>query len=126
MEPYEFPNVEAELRAVIVSQVRVPASVQVPNPRPTEFVQVTRVGGVADKTTDHPMVTFFVWAASWASAAELASLVRRRVTGVTRMGALPVYRVREIGGPSRAPDPTDGSPRYQFTIEYKIRGSQAT
>lgn len=126
MEPYEFPNVEAELRAVIVSQVRVPASVQVPNPRPTEFVQVTRVGGVADKTTDHPMVTFFVWAASWEAAAELASLVRRRVTGITRMGALPVYRVREIGGPSRAPDPTDGSPRYQFTIEYKIRGSQAT
>lgn len=125
MEAYEFPNVERELISVITSQVRVAAGVDIPNPRPAEYVQVNRVGGASDKTTDRPMVTFFVWAGSWASAHDLVSLVRRRVTSVLRMGDAPVYRIREIGGPARAPDPTDGSARYQFTAEFKLRGSTA-
>ena len=125
MEAYEFLNVEEALISVVMAQCRVPASVTVDNPRPPEFVQVTRVGGTAGPVTDRPMVTFLVWGKSWAAAEKLARLVRRRVHSLTRLADLPVYRVREVGGLSRAPDPPDGSPRYQFTVELRLRGSYA-
>ena len=123
MEAYEFLNIEAALIGVVTSQVRVPAAVEVDNPRPAEFVQVTRVGGPSGMITDSPMVTFFAWGPDWASAQSLGALTRRRVHSVTRLEDHPVYRVREVGGLSRAPDPVDGSPRYQFTVEFKLRGS---
>lgn len=126
MEPYKFLNIEAALIQFITGQVRVDAGVDIPSPRPGEYVQVNRVGGTADHITDHPMVTFYVWAASWPAAEELAALTRRRVQSLLRFGDIPIYRIREIGGLSRAPDPEDGNPRYQFTIEYKLRGSTVT
>lgn len=125
MGVYEFVNVELALIALVRAQVRVDASVDIPKPRPAEFVQVVRVGGTVDKITDRPMVTFYVWGASWRAAHDLAALTRQRVHSVTRLADQPVYRVIEVGGLARAPDPVDGSPRYQFTAEYKLRGSTA-
>src|SRR5690606_37291312 len=122
---YEFLDVEAALVALIKAQIRVAASTMVPNPKPVEHVQVARVGGTADIVADRPMVTFFVSAGSWPAAASLTSLTRRRLTSITRLDELPVYRTTEIGGPSRAPDPVTGDPRYQFTLEFKLRGSIA-
>lgn len=126
MEAYEFLNVEKALIAVVMQQCRVPASVDTPNPRPSEFVQVNRVGGTAGQVTDRPMVTFFVWGKSWTAAHDLAALVRRRVHSLTRLDDVPVYRVGEVGGLARAPDPVDGSSRYQFTVELRLRGSYAS
>lgn len=125
MEAYEFLNVEAALIEVVAQRCRVPASVTVDSPRPPEFVQVTRVGGTAGMVTDRPMVTFYVWAASWSEAHNLGALVRRRIHSITRLGDVPVYKVGEVGGLSRAPDPADGAPRYQFTVELRLRGFNA-
>lgn len=125
MEAYEFLNVEAALIGVIRSRLRVAASVTIDNPRPTEFVQVSRVGGTSGMIADRPMVTFYVWGESWSAAHDLAALAKRRIHSLTAIDGLPVYRVREIGGLSRAPDPVDGSARYQFTIELRLRGKQA-
>ena len=125
MEAYEFLNVEAALIDVIRSRCRVDAGVEIPHSRPAEFVQVTRVGGPAGNIVDRPMVTFYIWGPSWDDAHDLGALVRRRIHSLTRLDDLPVYRVREIGGLSRAPDPVDGSPRYQFTVELRLRGFTA-
>lgn len=125
MKAYDFVNVEKALISVVSSQVRVDAGVDIPNPRPAEYVQVTRVGGPSDMITDRPMVTFYVWSSGWSAAHDLAALARQRLLSVTALGGMPVYRVNEIGGLARAPDPADGSPRYQFTVEYKLRGSTA-
>lgn len=111
---------------MVMSQCRVTASVKVDYPHEAEFVQVTRVGGTAGQITDRPMVTFFVWGATDTAAHDLAALVRRRVHSLTRLADVPVYRVGEVGGLARAPDPVDGSSRYQFTVELRLRGSYAS
>jgi hypothetical protein len=123
-EAYEFINVEKALIAVVASLAS--ASVDVPSPRPAQFVQVNRAGGPAGLVTDSPMVTFFVWGPTWSAAHDLAAAVRRVVHSVTKLGGSPVYRVLEIGGLARAPDPVDGSPRYQFTTEIRVRGFKAS
>ena len=125
MEPYEFLNIERALIGVVRTRCRVDSAVDIPKPRPPEFVQVSRVGGTAGEIADRPMVTFFCWAESWGAAHDLAALTKRRMHSLTRLEELPVYRVREVGGLSRAPDPVDGSPRYQFTLELRLRGKQA-
>lgn len=124
METYSFVNVEASLIGVMTSLVRVDASVQIPSPRPAEFVQITRVGGTAGMVADEPRVEFLIWGSTWVSAYDLAALVRQRVTSITALDNQPVYRVLELGF-GRAPDPEDGSPRYRFTAEIKLRGSHA-
>ncbi|MBK0420159.1 hypothetical protein JD276_14065 [Leucobacter sp. CSA1] len=125
MEAYEFIDVESALVQYIKSVVRVPASTMVPQNKPPEHVLVARVGGTSDEVSDSPMVTFIVSAPGWVAAYDLVKLVRRRVMSVMRLGELPVYRHIEIGGPSRAPDPDTGDPRYQFTVQFKLRGSTA-
>lgn len=124
MDVYEFVNVEAGLIGV-VRAAGTSSSVDIPNPRPTEFVQVSRVGGVARLVTESPMVQFIVWGGTWSSAFALAARVRRIVHSVTALEGVPAYRVREVGGLSRSPDPVDGSPRYQFTVEIQVRGFNA-
>lgn len=121
-----FLDIEGEYVSIIRQQVRVDAATVVPDPRPTEFVKVERVGGTADIVTDEPMVTFFVWGESWASAHDLAQLVRQRVMSVFQLDqGVVVYSVTEVGGLSRAPDGPDGSPCYQLTIQSKLRGFKA-
>lgn len=124
MNTYMFPNIEGDLIGFLSSNVRVDASVQIPHPRPAEFVQVTRVGGVSGVVADRPMVELLIWSGSWASAHTLAALVRQRVTSIRVLDGLPVYRVSEVGF-GRAPDPADGNPRYRLTVEISLRGSKA-
>ena len=123
MEAYEFLDVEAELVALIRAQVRVKAFTQVPTVRDPEDVLVARVGGTADRVTDSPVVTFFAASTGWSAAFALVKLLRQRLMSVQRLGGLPVYRVVEVGGPTKAPDPATGQARYQLTIQFFLRGS---
>lgn len=123
-----FADIEGAYVRLVRAQVRVDAATVIPDPRPAEFVKVARVGGESELVADNPRVTFFVWGTSWGAAHDLAALVRQRVMSVTRLGdkdPIIIYRLDEVGGLSRAPDPVDGAPCYQFTIQIKVRGFQA-
>lgn len=123
MEAYEFIDAEAAL----IQYLRPwKASTQVPSTKPAEHILVARVGGTADRFMDRPMVTFIVSALSWPAAADLARRVRQKLMSASELGGLPVYRWVEIGGPARSPDPDTGDPRYQFTLEFRVRGRNLT
>ncbi|KAM9866755.1 hypothetical protein ACIFOC_00447 [Leucobacter aridicollis] len=123
--PYAFINAELELIELVRAHFGTACGVEVESPRPAEFVQLIRVGGTSRMLTDRPMVICFVWGATWDEAWRLAAGVKRYFHSLTALGGVPVYKRVEIGGLAHAPDPVDGSPRYQFTFELRLRGYSA-
>lgn len=108
----------------------VPVSGRVPRPRPPEFVQVRRVGGVAvPPVREIVRVDVFAWAADDVRAIEVGGLAREALwslagtVGVLAPGE-PVYTVAEFKGPGSDDDEETGSPRYWFTVELMIRANQ--
>lgn len=95
-----------------------------PETLPEKFVQVQSVGGTASLISQNAMVTFICWGTSRADAMRFAETVRALMRSCRALGGLPVYRVREIGGPTSRPDPETGRQRYQFTLEFRVRGKQ--
>lgn len=130
-----FDDVEAMLvdwlttRLTGYSAGPVVVATKVPNPRPDRFVKVTRTGGhQRDLITDLVQVTVECWAATDPDAADLARLVRAYVwmlAGTEAAGTW-VRIVTEVGGPVAFPDPETNNPRYQFTAELNIRGTETS
>lgn len=124
-EAYFFPDIEAALVDVMKTKVRVRAGTTIPEQKKEGFVQVVRVGGQSDILTDNPRVTFYIWSASWIKAFDLGQVVRQRILSVNKLAKdTYVYQVREVGGLSKVPDPVDGAPCYQFTVQMKLRGKR--
>lgn len=123
-----FPNavkiVGAHLRDVLDG---VPVSRDVPNPRPRRFVVLRRVGGVARTiVSDEPTLRVECWGADDDDAHDLAQEVRMRLAamrGHMSADGHVVYRVGELAGPGRLPDPTSDHERYVFTASVHVRGA---
>lgn len=127
MQRTEFIDVEAALVTFVRERCRVQAGTLVPSKLPEEFVQVQRVGGGEySPVTERPMVLVHVWGLKWPQVSKLAALVRSRLMGCTVLADMPVYRVVEVGGLARSPDPDTGGPRFQFTLEFHMRGATRT
>ena len=91
-------------------------SALVPNPRPVEFVTVERDGGSEfSPAHDRPMITYRVVAATVLDAGELMEKVRQQVRSQPEF-------FNTVGGPVFLPDPDDGLPRYQLTVQLTLRG----
>lgn len=105
----------------------VPVGVLVPNPRPSTFVTLQRVGGIRrNLVVDEPSIAVEAWAASEAAAYDLAALVRGIVYSaagqpVGDVGT--IYSVNEVGGLTSLPDPTSAQHRYTFTVAVAVRGA---
>lgn len=110
--------------ALAVAGEPVPVVSRVPSPRPARFVRVERVGGMRQTVvSDRPRLDIHAWAETEAAAADLAELVRALVHAIPGVrGGVPVYTVREVGGPQWLPDPESGCPRYAFAVEIHMRG----
>ena len=99
---------------------------EVPNPRPTRLVKVTRTGGPAVyPATDTPTITVQCWDDDTVDASGLCRLTR------ALLWALPadathgadIRKVVEVGGPAFFPDPATDLPRYQFSVQLNVRGA---
>lgn len=123
-----FPDVEAALVAHLGGLLAVPVSTKVPNPRPSEFVRLRRVGGTRrDLVTESALVVFECWADDTVAASDLGRLTLAHVhemPDVEVAGAV-IRRVVEVGGLQEYPDPETGSPRYQFTVQIDTKGVAA-
>jgi hypothetical protein len=103
-----------------------PVLPRVPNPRPTTFYTVRRVGGPRRNiVTDSPTITVESWAGSDEDAADMAQLARavlHDALGTVIAGVL-VCKVDEFSGPVNLPDPLSDQPRYTQTFSVALRAT---
>lgn len=120
-----FPDAEALAVAYLNPKVGVRVATKVPNPRPSSFIRVLRVGGTRQSLiVDSPMLVFECWAPDAIAASALANEARAHVFAMsqTLVDGSWVYRVADIAGPQSFPDPLTDTPRYQFTVQIHTRG----
>lgn len=66
----------AVCRAVLVASLpTLPVSTKVPNPRPSRFIRLVRVGGPRSRSVDHAMFVIECWAADAVQAEQDALAV---------------------------------------------------
>lgn len=99
---------------------------RVPNPRPTEFVRVQRLGGIRrNLILDRPRIDVECWSDSEEGAEALCASVRAYVLAMAgKRGDTTVYAVAEVSGPMWLPDSASGQPRYSFAVEFSTRGTE--
>jgi len=123
-----LPVTYADVQQVLVEYLRplidpAPIGVRVPNPRPITFVQVRRIGGVADRLIDRTQVDVLAWAETDPDAHDLVMQIRRHVALMPGVrSGVRVVDVNEFAGPIPAPDESN-QPRWLVTFEISTRGA---
>lgn len=132
----EFPDVEELTIAYLLAELQgadddATVTTDVPDPRPARFITVNRGGGIQPSiVTDQPILLLECWgpddAGGISQAMDLARFARNRVKGMRHrtIGGVAIYRVDEVAGPARLPDPDSGQPRVVFTVQLLLRGSR--
>ena len=111
------------------SGVTAPISSRIPNPRPSQFVTLTRIGGLSsDIVVDNPVLVVDAWAATETASHDLLQQVRTALLALplTQTPTTPVYRVVELSGPAYLPDegtPNDPHERHRMTVQVSLRAS---
>jgi len=106
-------------------QPGVTAYGRVPNPRPSKFVRVLRLGGPRrDLVTDAAMLTIEAWADNDPDSAALAQAARAVVNAMEGkvIAGTTVYTVTEFSGPGNLPDPDTTQSRHTWIVEVATRG----
>lgn len=101
-------------------------SSDVPAPLPDPLVTIQRVGGPRQNlVTDGAVLIIQAWSKDKATAHDLCMLARAHIHAMpgTTVGSTWVYKVTEVGGPGYLPDPDTNTPRYQFTVQLRTRGT---
>ena len=118
-------DVEGMVRAFLMPAV-APSKVHtaVPSTRPEKFVRIFRTGGAAEnRVLERAQVTVQAWAEDTVSASGLAIDCRMHL--LENYTLMPLVRsVTETGGLYFNPDPDTGIPRYQFTVELRVRAAR--
>ena len=121
-QAWTWPDVVAEVTAVLAAGIDAPVLTRVPDPRPESFIRVQRVGGAREQVLDRARVVVECWALDEAAAWDLAALARDLLR---RARTAPLLHVAETGGPALVADPLTGTPRYWLTVEVTARPSPA-
>lgn len=130
-----FPDVEAAIithyrtALTLVSEgefAGIEVSTTIPDPRPSEFVRVNRIGGQRrNLVTDEATVIVEAWALSGPRASRLAELTRAHLYAAGEdqsLGGARCYWVQEFAGHGSLPDPDSGHIRYSATYAVAVRG----
>jgi len=114
-----IPDTLGLLVTYLNTQLTPPVHTRVPDMRPTEWVQLRRVGGTkAPPVRDRPRIDAFGWAATEPAAMALLLQVRALITalvGTDTIGVV-VYRVQETLGPRQIDDDPSGQPGAWMTF----------
>lgn len=101
----------------LMDSTGIKAVLEVPNPRPDEFVSVEMTGGSGDRFVRRASLAVQSWARTRPRAAEIARLVERAVPGIADEPN--VFRA-VANGSYRWPDPDSGHERYQTNVELTV------
>lgn len=118
---------EVAVKHLMAVLTGVHVSTDVPSPRPAQLVTVLRAGGTRRSLiADSPILIFQAWASNKPDAFDLVKLARAHVHAMpgSFVNDVWVYRVDEVAGPGYMPDPDTNTPRYQFTVQMHLRGTQ--
>lgn len=123
------PDVEALVVQVLdanlpLVQLGVPVGTQIPNPRPSTFVRVTRAGGTAETlVSEQAWVIVEAYATFERDAIQLLNTCRAILHA---LDGGPLFGTFEISGPVNLPDPTTSQVRYTQTLGIRARGTSVT
>lgn len=120
-----FPDGEQLLIDWLRDRMGETVEPRIPNPRPSEWIRVLRVGGPQrDLVTDQPTLVVEAWADDDVDARDLIQLARAHVRAIRGevFDGVTVYGVNEVAGPANLPDPTSAQPRWTFTVQVALRG----
>ena len=113
------PDVEAVVLNYLRPLLGVPASTNIPNPRPEPaFLRVFVVPSTG--LVDHALYEALVEVEAWHTSRPAASLLARRAAAY--LNVAPTFYARS-GGIGWLPDPDVGTPRYVFTAPVTIGGT---
>jgi len=119
-----FPDAVALVVAYLDPLTAATVASRVPNPRPTQLVQVRRVGGLPlPPVRDVARLDVICWEITDAKAWTLAATIREAVwalAGTTLLGPV-TYSVSEFMGPRQSDDSDTGTPRVWMTFELALR-----
>ncbi|ATW58730.1 tail terminator [Arthrobacter phage Urla] len=102
-----------------------PVGTKPPNPRPSEFVIIRRVGGVQrDLVTDEPTILVEVWAATETRASRVAQIIRGLIHSYSEIDGYAILGCDEISGPVNLPDGLSAQVRYTATYVVAIRSNE--
>lgn len=125
-EPILFPDAAAVVCEHLRDSTGLPTDNKVPNPRPTEFYVVQRVGGPRrELVLDDATLVVESWAQTSEAASDNAEEARAYLSALCSdfVGDALVYRVVEVAGPAELPDPLSDQSRVTFTVQVTLRGS---
>lgn len=101
----------------LMDETGVKAVLEVPNPRPDEFISVEMTGGSGDRFMRGASLAVQSWAKTRKRAAEIAGLVEEAVPSIADEPN--VFRA-VTNGTYRWPDPDSGHERYQTNVEITV------
>lgn len=110
-------EVERVVAGRLMDAVGVRAFLEVPDPRPGEFLTVELVGGGGGRFRQGYTLAVQSWARTRRRAAEIAALVERAVPSLADE---PDVFAPVTAGTYRWPDPDSRQERYQTTVELTV------
>lgn len=125
VEVITFPDTEALVISYLNGLMVEPVHSEVPNPRPTSFVTITRTGGPKRNiVTDEAQITVESWGETKAQAHDTAQEARALLNALPgqSVSGVPFYKATELSGPADLPDPLSDQPRYSQSFLVAARG----